>query len=394
MLFFFIHLRIPKLLPMERNKYDVFISYSSKNQKVVEAMCAYLEQHKVRCFVAYRDIPKGVVLAKAIVEALDESKMMVVVFSEEFNMSDQVDREIELSSEDKKPILTFRISNTMFKGAKKYYLKNINWIDAFPNPENLFDSLLDNVAKLIGLSLSEKERQERNSKTEQERQKKEKREAGEKKSRVERGSKPKQENNKQSSRTINGHEYVDLGLPSGLKWATCNVGANKPEEYGDYFAWGETEAKQEYISENYKNVRVIGKKGFLGIGKKEKFGFDISGNPQYDVARKNWGGSWRMPTKDEMQELVDYCEWEWTEVNGVKGSNVIGPNGSCIFLPAAGFRYGSSLYYAGSYGYYWSSTPNDFTNDYRAYYLYFDYGSGLVHNYDRDDGQTVRPITE
>ena len=130
--------------------YDVFISYSSKDQKVVEAMCAYLEQHKIRCFVAYRDIPKGFVWAKAIVEALDESKMMVVVFSEEFNLSDQVDREIELASEDKKPILTFRISDAMFKGAKKYYLKNINWIDAFPHPEKVFDALLDNVCKLIG----------------------------------------------------------------------------------------------------------------------------------------------------------------------------------------------------------------------------------------------------
>ena len=113
-------------------------------------MCAYLEQHKIRCFVAYRDIPKGVVWAKAIVEALDESKMMVVVFSEEFNLSDQVDREIELASEDKKPILTFRISDAMFKGAKKYYLKNINWIDAFPHPEAMFDSLLDNICRLIG----------------------------------------------------------------------------------------------------------------------------------------------------------------------------------------------------------------------------------------------------
>ncbi|MBE6338231.1 MAG: TIR domain-containing protein [Lentimicrobiaceae bacterium] len=354
---------------MERNKYDVFISYSSKNQKVVEAMCAYLEQHKVRCFVAYRDIPKGVVWAKAIVEALDESKMMVVVFSEEFNMSDQVDREIELASEDKKPILTFRISNTMFKGAKKYYLKNINWIDAFPNPENLFDSLLDNVAKLIGFSLSEKERQER-------------------------GYKPIQDNNKQYPKIINGHEYVDLGLPSGLKWATCNVGANKPEEYGDYFAWGETEAKQEYISENYKNVRVIRKKGFLGIGKKEKFGFDISGNPQYDVARKNWGGSWRMPTKDEMQELVDYCEWEWTEVNGVKGSNVIGPNGNCIFLPAAGYRYGTSLKFDGYYVRYWSSTRDGNLYDDSAGYLYFYNGDGGVYGSGRFYGQTVRPITE
>ena len=136
-------------------KYDVFISYSSYNQKIVEAMCAYLEQHKVRCFVAYRDIPKGVVWAKAIVEALDQSKMMVVVFSEEFNMSDQVDREIELASEDKKPILTFRISDAMFKGAKKYYLKNINWIDAFPDPEKVFDALLDNVYKLIGHTATE-----------------------------------------------------------------------------------------------------------------------------------------------------------------------------------------------------------------------------------------------
>ena len=132
-------------------KYDVFISYSSKDQKVVEAMCAYLEQHKVRCFVAYRDIPKGVVWAKAIVDALDESRMMVVVFSEEFNLSVQVDREIELASEGKKPILTFRISDAIFMGAKKYYLKNINWIDAFPHPERMFDTLLGNIFKLIGL---------------------------------------------------------------------------------------------------------------------------------------------------------------------------------------------------------------------------------------------------
>ena len=135
-------------------KYDVFISYSSHDQKVVEGLCAYLEQYKIRCFVAYRDIPRGVVWARAIVDALDESRMMVVVFSEHFNNSDQVDREIELASEDKKPILTFRISNDVFKGAKKYYLKNINWIDAFPNPEQVFGSVADNVATLLGIKLS------------------------------------------------------------------------------------------------------------------------------------------------------------------------------------------------------------------------------------------------
>lgn len=135
-------------------KYDVFISYSSHDQKVVEGLSAYLEQQKIRCFVAYRDIPHGVVWARAIVDALDESRMMVVVFSEHFNNSDQVDREIELASEDKKPILTFRISNDVFKGAKKYYLKNINWIDAFPNPEVVFGQVLNNVEALLGVKHS------------------------------------------------------------------------------------------------------------------------------------------------------------------------------------------------------------------------------------------------
>ena len=135
-------------------KYDVFISYSSHDQKIVEGLCAYLEQHKIRCFVAYRDIPRGVVWARAIVDALDESRMMLVVFSEHFNNSDQVDREIELASEDKKPILTFRISDDAFKGAKKYYLKNLNWIDAFPNPEKVFGCVAENVASLLGVQLS------------------------------------------------------------------------------------------------------------------------------------------------------------------------------------------------------------------------------------------------
>ena len=330
-------------------KYDVFISYSSKNQKVVEAMCAYLEQHKVRCFVAYRDIPKGVVWAKAIVEALDESKMMVVVFSEEFNLSDQVDREIELASEDKKPILTFRISNTMFKGAKKYYLKNINWIDAFPNPENLFDSLLDNVAKLIGFSLPEKERQER-------------------------GYKPIQDNNKQYPKIINGHEYVDLGLPSGLKWATCNVGANKPEDYGDYFAWGDVVSKEIY-----------------GYGCDAEFmKNDISAEVQYDAARANWGGKWRMPTKSEFEELEEKCKFVWTILNGINGYKVIGPNGNSIFLPASGFRFKSSKGCDNQNGYYWSSTPHEW----ESYYFFFYKGLYKVSDKSRNLGLSVRPVLE
>ena len=180
---------------------------------------------------------------------------------------------------------------------------------------------------------------------------------------------------------IAGHGYVDLGLPSGVKWATCNVGASSPEDYGDYYAWGETSPKAEYTWENS-----------VTYGEQMS---DISGNAQYDAATANWGGSWRMPTNDEMQELIDHCEWEWTEVNGVNGSRVIGPNGSCIFLPAAGARGGSSLYNDGDHGYYWSSTPDDGGDDNSAFYLGFDNGYGLVFWYgNRYDGMTVRPISE
>ena len=180
---------------------------------------------------------------------------------------------------------------------------------------------------------------------------------------------------------IAGHYYVDLGLPSGVKWATCNVGASSPEDYGDYFAWGETSPKAEYSWEN-------------SVTNGEEMS-DISGDAQYDAATANWGGSWRMPTKEQMEELVEHCEWEWTQVNGVNGAKVIGPNGSCIFLPAAGFRDGSSIFHDGYDGFYWSSTPYDYYYDLNyAYNLYFITGDEDVNLSYRYYGLTVRPITE
>ena len=174
-----------------------------------------------------------------------------------------------------------------------------------------------------------------------------------------------------------GHGYVDLGL--SVKWATCNVGATSPEEYGYYFAWGETSPKEEYTEENS-----------LTYGKDMS---DISGNPQYDAATANWGGDWRMPTCAEQEELLDSCTWTWTTQNGVNGYNVKGPNGNSIFLPAAGYRYGSSLDYAGGYCYYWSSTPIE-SNSYDAYSLYFNSAIHyMIYGY-RDGGQGVRPVLE
>ena len=174
-----------------------------------------------------------------------------------------------------------------------------------------------------------------------------------------------------------GHKYVDLGL--SVKWATCNVGANKPEEYGNYYAWGETITKSSYTFGNSKTYN--------------KEMTDITGNVNYDAARANWGGSWRMPTKAEMQELEDRCTWTWTIQNGVKGYKVKGPSGTSIFLPAAGRRYESSLTHAGS-GNYWSSTPYVDFDNYSAYDLNSSNYSHFINRSDRIFGQSVRPVIE
>lgn len=185
---------------------------------------------------------------------------------------------------------------------------------------------------------------------------------------------------------INGHGYVDLGL--SVKWATCNIGANNPEEYGGYYAWGETKTKELYTDENSV---TYGKH----IG-------DISGNAKYDAATANWGGSWRIPTYEEVNEIMYMCTWEWTDLNGIKGYKVTGWNGNHIFLPATGYRDGSSLYNVCYGGNYWSSKPKENILS-GAYRLGLNVGN-VGHNvgygflsvdfYNRSYGYSIRPVTE
>ena len=201
------------------------------------------------------------------------------------------------------------------------------------------------------------------------------------------------------SGTLNGHEYVDLGLPSGTKWAKCNIGAANEIDYGDYYAFAETSQKGwEYTKGNYKvdkTIRTadssyIDKDGFTHtfIGKDI---FNIAGT-LYDVATVKWGKGWRMPTKEQFDELKNNCKWEWVSKNGYSyGYKVTGTNGNYIFLPAASYRDGHEGAIPVYVGHYWfSSIDTDNTNF--AWYFYFDSDCHYERSYYRYRGQSVRPV--
>ena len=189
------------------------------------------------------------------------------------------------------------------------------------------------------------------------------------------------------------HEWVDLGLPSGTLWATCNIGASSPEDYGDYFAWGETVPKWTYNWETYEwceckpfNVRMT------------KYCDDYTNGtvelePEDDAAYMNWGPSWRMPTLSQLEEIRGICTHEPTMMNGVQGFLFTGPNGNSMFLPAAGCRKEDSLLDGGTIGSYWSCTLGYYSN--QADMLYFNGMTVAGANYSHSArlyGYTVRPV--
>ncbi len=200
-------------------------------------------------------------------------------------------------------------------------------------------------------------------------------------------------------------QAVDLGLPSGIKWASYNLGASKPEEYGDYFAWGET---KPYYTEGHAqdNPCTSWREGKeAGYKWDSNFDIDLETNnlityaydkdtelkPAHDAAIVNWGGTWRMPTKAEQDELRAECNWEWVEVNGVKGCKVSSKsNSNYIFLPAAGCRGGAGFdSVAGSRGFYWSSS---LINSYDSASLLFDSDGVTYWGRTRFEGVPIRAV--
>ena len=186
-------------------------------------------------------------------------------------------------------------------------------------------------------------------------------------------------------------EAVDLGL--SVKWATCNVGATKPEEYGNYYAWGETATKGDYSWSTYKygsDNALIKYCNNDSYGKNDAL---TTLEATDDAATANWGSEWRMPTIDEWKELNDNCTWTWTTKNSVNGYEIKASNGNSIFLPAAGYFSGDELDFAGSDGGYWSSSLR--TDDSPSYAQNIDFYSGShgTNNFSRYVGISVRPVS-
>ncbi len=193
-----------------------------------------------------------------------------------------------------------------------------------------------------------------------------------------------------SKPNFNGHEYVDLGLPSGTLWATCNIGADSPELFGHYFAWGETSPKDDYSWETYAHGTENNITKYNGLDGRTKLEL------KDDAARVNWGGTWRMPTAQEIQELLENCTWQWGEYNNTGVSGCIGTSKvdttKQIFLPATGVRSGTTIGDTASYGYYWSAlvNTNGFNSAFRIRLYYRGYPSRDFEA--RYLGYTVRPV--
>ena len=200
----------------------------------------------------------------------------------------------------------------------------------------------------------------------------------------------------ESATPADEHGYVDLGLPSGLLWADCNVGATSPEEFGDYFAWGETQPKDTYNWSTYQHCNGSAKT-LTKYCNNSSYGYNgFTDNPttllsEDDAATANWGNGWRMPTKEEWQELYDNTTVTWTQQGGVNGRLFTASNGNSLFLPAAGYRYNSNLGYSGSSGYYWSSSLKSDDPREAWYADFYSGGYGMGGEY-RYCGQSVRAV--
>ena len=387
----------------EKHKYDLFVSYSRKDKEKVYLFMDRLKNRipGLNYWLDVTGVESADEFEDKIVSAIDNSAYMIFFLSENSIASHYTKDEVTYAKNTDKKVLPVLLPGAKLKGWFLFKFGRVDYIEC-DNAAH-FDKLVRNLASWTG-----KKEQPVLPKPEP------KKEPGKSFEAKKEGRTINEDNNlwellkkipankiqelikqrlanylsKTDSPALNGHEAVDLGLPSGLKWASCNVGATTPEEYGGYYAWGETEEKSDYDWDTYKHCSGT-------YGSMTKYNGDLGHKttlePTDDVATVKWGGKWRMPTLDEIKELKDCCTWTWTTLNGVNGYRVTGPNGNSIFLPAAGCRFGSEVNGRGSDGIYWSSSLRSSDSNY-AYFLTF-YSSLYDLKGDlRFYGLTVRPV--
>ena len=346
-------------------KYDVFISYARKDFDEVSSFVEMLKERipRLTYWFDITGIESGDEFEEKIITAIDNSSYVLFALSDNSIQSQWAKDEVMYAKNTDKKVIPLLLKGATLKG---WFLFKFGRVDCIDTTNRLqTDKLVRNLCSWKGISLSELEKKAN----------------PQKQTKLSTAEDRPIKNNQDYTHIptkINGHEYVDLGLPSGLKWATMNVGASEPEECGDYFAWGEVKTRNSYGP----------KEDSATYGKDID---DISGNVIYDVSKARWGASWRLPKMFECQELIEKCTWIWDE----KLSGVIakGPNGNKIFFPAAGYRDLYNLNSRDFGGFYWSSTPNE-DNIFCSYSLLFNEDEAYVNECYRTWGYCVRPVSE
>ncbi len=360
----------------------IFISYKRRDKDLVFPIVREIfENTGVDCWIDLDGIESGDQFQNVIIDAIDNADIVVCMLSKNFiapykdEKTGNIDlrkqtfpqKEVMYALEEGKRLIPLSIDGTSVRDCKwlKFNCIGLDCIDWKKQEQR--EKFFRNVRHWTGGQVT-----------------------------AETNSSIKSTHSVQNFNSNNGHEFVDLGL--SVKWATCNVGAEKPEDYGDYFAWGETRPKSFYSWTNLK-YRTDGDSDdnvkFSKYVASSQYGLIDSRTVlelSDDAARANWGGSWRMPTEAEFQELIDKCTWTWTTLNGKDGYKVVSKsNGNSIFLPAAGWRYHMSLGDAGDYGRYWTSSLNEFFSS-RARDFGFCSGSHGASGSYRCSGRSVRPV--
>lgn len=358
------------------HKFDIFISYARKDFDEVNRFVGMLKERipSLTCWFDITGIESGDEFEDKIITAINNSAYVLFALSDHSIQSQWTKDEVMYAKNTEKRIIPLLLKGAQLKG---WFLFKFGRIDCIDTTNSLqIDKLVKNLSDWTGkrvVSASASEAKPNPSEV----------------------SGTKMQSMKEEI-SNDSHEAVDLGL--SVKWATCNVGAERPEDYGDYFAWGETVPKNDYGWETYKWCRGTSDSmtKYCTDGKLGTVDNNTVLDLKDDVAHVKWRGKWRMPTREEFKELWKKCVWRWTTLNGVYGELITGPSGNSIFLPAAGYRAEGIVHNCNSYGGCWSTALVEYDCT-GAYGIAFDdenfFTSDDVHE-SRDCGISVRPVTD